>query len=257
MIQDSQLPELRQYRALERRLLVRACPAVGSLVVGGGNDERPIHGWFKFKESYDAGLLPTLLSHFPSSAGGLRILDPFCGVGTTILAAQKLDVPGTSALGIEHNPFIRFVAEAKVTWHLVDPKRLLELGEDVVDAPPSSIAQLPELSSITSGRCISTHVARRIVGIREAIAKDGDSPMHNLLLLGLASATERLSKTRKDGRALRIVDRPRQVVSSIVRQHWKRMASDIVEMTELQGRRNSVNVVSGDGLTCPPSLVQG
>lgn len=247
MIQDSDLPELRQYRKLEKLITIRQNSSIEHLVAGSSNQQRPVHGWFRFKESYDSELLSTLLAQYPPRTKCKSILDPYCGVGTTLVSAQTLGSRVSFAIGIEHNPFIRFVAAGKLEWHAIDPKRMIDLGEKFLSAPLSSISELPLLSSVTTGRCISTHIARRIVGLRNAIVRNGNSPEHRALLLGLASAIETVSKTRKDGRALRLVDRPSKVVAAVVRKKWQRMAKDIATLKAQNHTINRTQVVAGDG----------
>jgi hypothetical protein len=41
------------------------------------------------------------------------VLDPFCGTGTTLVAAKKMNVP---SLGIEANDFCHFMATTKIHW---------------------------------------------------------------------------------------------------------------------------------------------
>jgi hypothetical protein len=94
---------------------------------------------------------------------------------------------------------------------------------------------------------MSIHIARRLIGIRNAIRAEGDSPTHRALLLGLAAAVEPLSHTRKDGRALRLVDRPRQIVSAVLQSKWETIAADVSSMRTSHPCRNSVKVIAGDG----------
>src|SRR5438445_265226 len=101
MIEDSRLSELEVYRKIEDKLQLQERPALGSLVVASNNDELPVHRWFRFKEAYAAELLPSLLRLFwdrPSKA--LRLADPYCGVGTTLLSAQALADYQVDAIGI-------------------------------------------------------------------------------------------------------------------------------------------------------------
>jgi DNA modification methylase len=247
MISDNQLPELRDYRILERELPIVEDPHFGSLVVSSGNEQLAVHRWFRFKEAYSAGLVPALLETYAPAGQTFSLLDPYCGVGTTLLSAQTVSTQSISATGIEYNPFVRFVACTKLDWHLVDPVKLVALGATVAKAGQAERMELPELSGFQTGRCMSIHIARRLIGIRDAIRSEGDSPTHKALLLGLAAAIEPLSHTRKDGRALRLVDRPRQIVSAVLQDKWEAIAADVSSMRILQPHRNAVKIIAGDG----------
>jgi len=64
MISDNQLPELRDYRILEGALPIVEDARFGALVVSSGNEQLPIHRWFRFKEAYSADLIPALLEKY-------------------------------------------------------------------------------------------------------------------------------------------------------------------------------------------------
>jgi hypothetical protein len=73
------------------------------------------------------------------------------------------------------------------------------------------------------------------------------SPERDLLLTGLAACIEPASKIRRDGRALRIVAKPRKTLQKLLRQRWESMAQDIEELKDLHSSSASVRVYHGDG----------
>src|SRR5436309_1964103 len=119
MISDARFPELSVFRDVESRIQFEQSPSYGPLVVAGSNEHAPVHRWFRFKESFSPDLLKTvLLTLRPSLGTTIRLLDPFCGVGTSLIAAQELHSEGfaISAVGIERNPFVAFAARTKANW---------------------------------------------------------------------------------------------------------------------------------------------
>src|SRR2546423_723010 len=111
MISDKDLPELESYRRLEQNLPIETVPNFGPLVVSGDNENMAIHRWFKYKEAYSAKLLQSILLYARiSKSSRLVLLDPYCGVGTSLLSAQVNPHSISSATGIERNPFVAFVA---------------------------------------------------------------------------------------------------------------------------------------------------
>ncbi len=56
-----------------------------------------------------------------------RVLDPFCGSGTTLVECMKRGIPST---GIDANPVAVLAATAKTTWNL-SPDRLLTIADRV------------------------------------------------------------------------------------------------------------------------------
>ncbi len=245
MISDDQLPELEAYRRLEDELPVRQAPEFARLVVYRENDDLPVHRWFKFKEGYSGNLLGALLLLHPNNrASRLRLLDCYAGSGTTLVSAQQFAVPKIDAIGIERNPFLHFVASAKLRYPEADPGKLLRLGQRVLKTYQDRRVHLPSLSSISTGRCINVNLARKVIAFRDAIL-EVEQPYRDLLLLGLASAIEELSNVRKDGRALRIIDRKHTSVRSAVQARWETIASDI--RTLMPAGKISCKTFMGDG----------
>lgn len=249
MISDSQLPELASYGRIERDLPIKDSPDYGPLVIANGNELRPVHRWFRFKEGFSADLLRHIIASHPPRTRQLRILDPFCGAGTAILSAQMLSSKSVqvSAVGIERNPFIGFVAQTKLLWPEIDPSEMESLGSRILEETPPSRSAIPSLSSLTTGRCVSRHIASRLLALRDLLNESGSSPLQAVLMLGLASAIEPLSRVRKDGRALRLIERPRRVVSSMVASKWRDIGIDIVFMQEAVERPGKAVVIVGDG----------
>ena len=70
------------------------------------------HDWYRFVLSFPPHLVRDYIQRFdlgPSS----RLLDPFCGTGTTLVEAKKLGIP---SCGIEAVPMSRLAAGTKVNW---------------------------------------------------------------------------------------------------------------------------------------------
>src|SRR5258708_16548703 len=110
MISRRQLPELRTYARAEAELRFAVGREYGRLVVPNGNSSQPVHGWFKYKEAFSADLLSHLVSNLDLGlvrGSSVKLLDPFCGVGTSLVSSQLLKLNGycVEAVGIECNPF--------------------------------------------------------------------------------------------------------------------------------------------------------
>jgi DNA modification methylase len=90
--------------------------------------DRAAHGWYRFVLSFPPHLVRDYLDRF-GIGSGQRVLDPFCGTGTTLVECKKLGIP---SVGLEANPMACFASRVKVDW-TPDPDALLahaqELGE--------------------------------------------------------------------------------------------------------------------------------
>jgi len=250
MISEGALPELAAFRRVEKALCLETEPRFGRLVCADDNESRPVHRWFRFKEGFSGHLLAELLASMSDRpTREIRLLDPFCGVGTSLLSAQELSAGGVriDACGIERNPLIAFVARTKTAWPRIPPSQMLADGARALANASRHAPAIPSLSSVKSGRCVTRYTTRKLLAIRDAIADGPEGAVRNALLLGLASAIERLSRVRKDGRALRIVQREAAPIVPTVTAKWQEMAADILFMRRSVPNPPWPRVVLGDG----------
>lgn len=118
-----------------------------------GSNDRAAHDWYRFVLSYPPHLVRDYLERLPTPAEQ-RVLDPFCGTGTTITECKKL---GVRSVGVEAHPLCHFASSTKIDWE-VDPVELEESAREIaavalrklerdgiVDDPsPALIAEMPD-----------------------------------------------------------------------------------------------------------------
>jgi DNA modification methylase len=91
-------------------------------------EDRSVHGWYRFVLSFPAHLVRTYLDRFEID-GTKRVLDPFCGTGTTMVECKKHSIP---SVGIEANPMAYYASHVKTDW-TPDPDGLLQHAQEVAD----------------------------------------------------------------------------------------------------------------------------
>lgn len=84
----------------------------------------PVHAWYRFVLSFPPHLVRHYLARFGIDKHH-RVLDPFCGTGTTLVECKKL---GIASVGIEAHPLTHFAAHTKLDW-TPDPSGLLMDGQ--------------------------------------------------------------------------------------------------------------------------------
>ena len=84
-------------------------------------EDRSVHDWYRFVLSFPPHLVREYLERFEITPGQ-RVLDPFCGTGTTLVESKK---HGIAAIGIEMNPMAYLASRTKTDW-TVDPDELVE-----------------------------------------------------------------------------------------------------------------------------------
>ena len=82
-------------------------------------EDRPVHDWYRFVLSFPPHLVRDYLHSFGITKQH-RVLDPFCGTGTTLVECKKL---GIASVGIEAHPVTHFASSTKVGWS-IDPDQL-------------------------------------------------------------------------------------------------------------------------------------
>ena len=83
------------------------------------NRETPVHRWVPWIAGFSRQFVQDALTrHLP---GPGVVLDPFAGVGTTLVEA---DLAGHAAVGFEINPYAAFAARAKLGAHRLESARL-------------------------------------------------------------------------------------------------------------------------------------
>jgi hypothetical protein len=250
------------YRSIERRLPLHRSPEYGLLVTPNGNSNAPIHRWFHLKEAFSSALLHRILKDTDlRDRTELRIVDPYAGVGTTLLSASDAIATGqlrhATAYGIECNPFLHLVASTKVKATQNPPTGLLSLTRKLA-ATASREADIkvdvPALSTFHSPEYFDTTELRRLLLLRDAIEAEsqaGASPdLIALCRLALGAIVEPVSNLRRDGRALRYVPKKTPRVTAV--QAFLDKADQIE--ADLGAVRSPLRgaVLSGDGRTLSP-----
>jgi len=87
-------------------------PAAFSDPVVSDNKSLPLHRWVPWIAGYSASFVDDVISAYLSPRRKALVLDPFCGVGTTLLQAVRR---GHEAVGFEINPYPALAARVKLS----------------------------------------------------------------------------------------------------------------------------------------------
>lgn len=217
--------------------------SLGQYMTFQASKEKPVHRWFYYKEGY----APEIVEHAMRQEGilsesrGRRLLDPFCGVGTSLLAAKSL---GLSSFGVDASELAVFVSRTKCANYC---------KEDINEIN-DFLALLPRLARKESNlrwefELFSPRAAFpkrnifEISAIREAINEfQCGQKARNLLTLALLSILPQASILVKDGGVLRI-DRRKMAMPAkeAFRRKARQMVVDI-EKTPQEGFESAVSL---------------
>lgn len=111
-------------------LLTVTAPARDGSTTFVDNMRLPVHGWFR----YSAGFSAEWVIDEVRARRAQRVLDPFAGSGTTLIATQQA---GAEAMGADAHPFVARIARAKLGW-TADPGALEARAKDVLRCATSA-----------------------------------------------------------------------------------------------------------------------
>lgn len=138
------------------------------------------HDWYRFVLSYPPHLVRHYLERF-GVTGRSRVLDPFCGTGTTLVECKKRGVP---SVGIEAHPMTCFASRVKTDWR-PDPDELVAHAREVADAARVELAAQGIDDGVPAG-VNGRHDYRALPEERAKLLLTGSispRPLHKVLVL--------------------------------------------------------------------------
>ncbi len=92
------------------------------------NKSVPVHRWVPWVAGYSQRFAEDALARYTNGTGQL-ILDPFAGVGTTLVEADRA---GHHAVGFEINPYAAFVCQTKLRAHRIRTSTLRQAIDELL-----------------------------------------------------------------------------------------------------------------------------
>jgi len=193
-------------------------PEWGTLATFVPNKDEPVYNWLYYKEGFSKELVFRIAEMF-SLKKGTRVLDPFCGVGTTLLACRQL---GLDSIGYDVHPVAVFASKVKARDY--DKENLREEIKSLIKAKFRRPAKLPE-SRIA--RFFPRHTLEDAVFFRDLIASNPNGKVRDFLMLGLMNVAIKCSYVYKDGAVIKIKKKPVPPLREMLRRQLFRMLKDL------------------------------
>lgn len=201
-------------------------PALGRHMTFELSKKEPVHGWFWYKEGFSPEIFEYALGR---GIAGL-VVDPFCGVGTTLLAAKQ---KGIDSIGVDASPLAVFVSKAKTDDYSqedLDGVRAFLTRQLKPKEIPERLDMRPlkwEFELFDPKAAFPRRNYNQIMALRDAIEQE-EGRVRNLLLLGLLSVLPQASLVLKDGGVLKIrKDKRALPAKEIFKRKVKRMLKDL------------------------------
>ena len=155
---------------------------------------------------------------------GSRVLDPFVGSGTTLLAAKEV---GVDAVGVDAAPLAVFVSQVKTADYELE--KLKETSRWLF-SQPFKRPSLSEVSGFVKKFFLKPSL-EDIIFFREKIKEIEDPVTRGFFTLALMNAAMKVSFAYKDGAVLKVVKKPVPPFRKFFRRLVKKMIKDLGKMS--------------------------
>lgn len=175
----------------------------GSLVNYSSLSDEPVHRWFRYREGYSIQLVNKLISGLPK---GSIILDPFCGCGTSLIAAQDL---GFESYGFDINPISTLVSKVKTRQYSENDLNLLEsIKNDIKQISRKSPSDPPPVLSIIN-KVFHPDILDSLLRMRNFFKTIKEEHIRDFLKVAWLSILEGVSNVYKEGNGIKYRNRKR------------------------------------------------
>ncbi len=180
------------------------------------NKAEPVHNWLYYKEGFSRSLVEWAVKEF-----GLQqpILDPFCGVGTTLLACKQMGMQG---MGFDVSPLAVLASEVKTRNY--DLQAVEETLREFHKMQPKAIGKFPNRKI---RRLFREKQLDDIYFFHKKIGEIKDARIRNFFLLALIDTTGRVANVVKVGGSLRKQRKPALPVKKLFLGKVKKMLLDL------------------------------
>jgi len=192
---------------------------LGNLVTFIPNKRVPIHNWFYFKEGFSRDFVLLMIDLFKIKSND-RILDPFCGSGTTLLASKEF---GVNAIGVDASPLAVFVTQVKTEDYYLE--KIRDVARELFSKKFKKY-EIKGLSPLTK-RAFSRYSLEDILFFKEEIRSIDDPKIRNFFTLALMNSADKVTYAYKDGSVIKIREKPTIPLKKVFKRIVKRMIHDL------------------------------
>ncbi|MBD3209979.1 hypothetical protein GF318_01205 [Candidatus Micrarchaeota archaeon] len=191
---------------------------LGNLMTFEHSKKEPVHRWFWYKE----GFSPEIVDYCIGSKRPGKILDPFCGAGTTLLAAKE---KGIDSIGVDASALAVFISRTKTMDYTREDIEGIKAFLSKKHRPAEGMKWEFELFSPRAA--FPKRNYNQILSLRNAIEQE-QGRVRDFLLLALLSVLPQASIIVKDGGVLKIKKEKRALpAKDIFRRRAKKMLADL------------------------------
>jgi len=141
------------------------------------NMKLPIHRWFRYSAGFSAEWVKNVIKEHSKS--GSMILDPFAGSGTTLVAANELNVP---SVGYEKHHFVRRIANTKLHYN-INHSYLNKLYNEILLRVSSASDKFDfEIQPELLKKCYSPQTLKTLISMKNNFLKITDNSLESEII---------------------------------------------------------------------------
>lgn len=167
-----------------------------------GASKIPVQRWFPYREGYSTSLVKAFLELLHIRG---NVFDPFCGSGTTLLAARLNDL---NSFGIDVNPVSCIVASVENAFYTTaDIHKIAEFLNDLDFLEKSSKTYLTPFD--LADKVFNEEILQALLQLKELINSVPHKKIRDVLFVGWLAIIEQVSNIKKEGNGIKYKNRRR------------------------------------------------
>jgi DNA modification methylase len=207
------------------------------------NKSLPVYNWFYYKEGFSRQLVEELIKMFSLSKNSV-VLDPFCGVGTTLLACKQ---NGIDAVGYDVLPISVFASRVKTANYDIE-----KLKENARKISKGRFIRLQHNFPPLIRKAFNKYALEDIAFVRSQIL-ELEPEVREFFTLALINAAMKCSYAYKDGSAIKIKKRPAIPLRKMLKHVTKKMIKDAEKILLSEKTNADIRVELNDARRLPLS----
>ena len=140
------------------------------------NMKLPIHRWYRYTAGFSGAWVGNILEQ-GKREGRHRIIDPFAGSGTVVIESM---LHGVDSYGIESNPYVYNIANAKLQWKEFDVEKLKQQCLEVLEKARKRVigqVKYPELVT----KCFPPETLQKLEALKRSCYEIQDEKLRNFV----------------------------------------------------------------------------
>jgi DNA modification methylase len=228
------------------------------------NKTLPIHRWVPWIAGFSSGFVKSALSGVLRNKG--TVLDPFCGVGTTLVEAI---LGGHNAIGFEINPYAALASRVKANAYHIDIDEFTSAIDDFrqfykkITSSNSKPHSAPPQGFKTRSLFYNPRVLHKVLIVQDFVLAVEDDNLRDLFRLAFASTMVSYSNYSYEPSLGRRVSAGREEihdfpVAKTITDKLTDMAEDIAWLQEqLEHNNLDVQIINDSFFNCRQHLPTG